>query len=100
MSISEYSIQQDGTLVIGSLFELERNYFDVSSLIQKCKEQNCTLRFENEDITISPGAYDDDGSLRAQITAYCMVAAYPQAAIDYVRYCFNLTEKKKGPNAV
>ncbi|MBR3503772.1 MAG: hypothetical protein IKO07_05960 [Clostridia bacterium] len=100
MSISEYSIQQDGTLVIGSLFELERNYFDVSSLIQKCKEQNCTLRFENENLTITPGAYDTDLSLRAQITAYSMIATYPQAAIDYTRYCFSLAEKKKGPNAV
>ncbi len=76
MSISEYNIQEDDTLVIGSLFELERNYIDVSSLIQKCKEKNCMLRFENEDITIKPGAYDNDGSLRAQITAYCMVAAF------------------------
>ena len=100
MSRTEYTIPKDGTLVIGSIFEMHNGYFDLSPLIQKCKEQNCTLRFENENLTITPGAYDTDLSLRAQITAYSMIATYPQAAIDYTRYRFSLAEKKKGPNAV
>ena len=97
--MADYTIEKNGTLTIDSIFELGRSYFDVSPLIQNCKAQNCTLRFENEDITINPGAYDDDSGLRAQIMAYCMVATYPQTAIDYTRYCYSLAGKKKSPNA-
>lgn len=100
MKADDYSVIKDGTLTIGSIFELQRSYFDVSPLIQECAKQNCTLRFENENITIQPGAYDNDGSLRAQITAYCMVATYPQTAIDYTRYCYSLADKKKNPDVV
>ena len=99
MKADDYIITKDGVLTIGSIFELQRSYFDVSPLIQECTKQNCTLRFENEGITIKPGDYDNDGSLRAQITAYCMVAAYPQTAIDYTRDCYSLAGKKKDPNA-
>lgn len=98
--MAEYTIEKNGTLTIDSIFELKRSFFDVSPLIQECDKQNCTLRFENEDITIKPGAYENNGSLRAQITAYCMVATYPQTAVDYTRYCYSLARKKKDPDAV
>jgi len=98
--MAEYTIEKDGTLTIGSIFELRDGFFDLSPLIQNCKVQNCTLRFENEGITIKPGDYDADLGLRAQLTTYSMISAYPQAAIDYTRYCFGLADKKKDPNAV
>ena len=96
MNINDLNIEKGGYITIGSIFEL--GCLDITLLVDKCRRAGCTLRFENEDITIDE-SYSNDTVKMATVTLYTLLAGHPKAAMDYIRYCVQ-TATKKGPNAV
>lgn len=92
MSINDLHIEKNGSLTIGSIFELGGS-LAITELVFKCREANCTLHFENEDLTID-STYNDDDVLRSKVMLYTLLAGHPEAAMDYVRYCVNTATKK------
>lgn len=96
MNINDLNIVKGGCVTIGSIFELDS--LDITLLVDKCRRAGCTLRFENEDITIDDNYSHDTGKM-AIVTLYTLLAGHPKAAMDYIRYCIQ-TATKKDPNAV
>lgn len=97
MKIDDVTIEKKGSLTIGSIFEFD-SPLDITLLVDKCRRAGCTLRFENEDITIDE-TYSNDTAKMATVTLYTLLAGHPKAAMDYIRYCVR-TATKKGPNAL
>ena len=97
MSLDDLNIEKNGTLTIASIFEFD-SPLDITLLVDKCRRAGCTLRFENEDITIDEN-YSNDTAKMAIVMLYTLLAGHPKAAMDYIRYCVQ-TATKKDPNAV
>lgn len=96
MNINNLNVSKGSCVTIGSIFELDS--LDITLLVDKCRRAGCTLRFENEDITIDDNYSHDTGKM-AIVTLYTLLAGHPKAAMDYIRYCIQ-TATKKDPNAV
>lgn len=80
-------IAKDGTVKIPSIFMFK--YADeVTTFIRHAKKMNCTIVFENEDITISPDK--DDSEYRYKLYAYSSIIAYREAGNAYCRYLGSL----------
>lgn len=92
MNIDDLTIEKNGTLTIGSIFEVDSS-LDITLLVDKCQRAGCTLRFENEDLTIDD-TYSNDAGMRAKMMLYSLLAAHPDAALDYIRYCVSVASKK------
>lgn len=60
------------------------------SFLCACEDYNCTVYFENEDITVIPN--DDNSVTNILLTIYAAVASNPKIANDYIRYLNNLSE--------
>ena len=56
-------------------------------LIDKCRKADCTVRFENEDLTVDDSFTHNPGNM-AMITLYSLLVAHPKAAQDYFNYLF------------
>lgn len=56
-------------------------------LIDKCRKAGCTVRFENEDLTVDESFNHNPGKM-AMITLYSLLVAHPKAAQDYFNYLF------------
>ena len=97
MKIEDITIEKNSSLTIGSIFEFD-SPLDITILVDKCRRAGCTLRFENEDITIDEN-YGNDTAKMATVMLYTLLAGHPKAAMDYIRYCI-CTATKKDPNAV
>lgn len=99
MKVDNLNIEKNGSLTIDSIFEFD-SPLDITLLIDRCRQNGCTLRFENEDLTIDNN-YGNDASKVAVVTLYTMLAGHPKAALDYIRYCVRAATKKEcNPNAV
>ena len=80
-------IVKDGTVTIPSIFMFE--YFDeATTFIRHAKKMNCTIIFENENITIYPDK--DDSDYRYKLYAYSAIIANREAGNAYCRYLGNL----------
>lgn len=84
MTHDPISIINDGTITVDSIYQLDGVY-GIESLLQECREKNCTVYFANEDLTITP-ADQEVTEVRAKLHAYKMVANYPMAARHYINY--------------
>lgn len=91
MNIDNLDIKKDGSLTIGSIFELSG--LNITLLIDKCRRVGCTLHFENEDLTIDD-TYDDDPGMRAKVMLYTLLAGHPEAALDYINFLYKKETSK------
>ena len=91
MNINNLNIVKDGYLSIGSIFEIGSS-MAITELVVKCRNVGCTLRFENEDLTID-SSYSDNDAMRVKVMLYTLLAGHPEAALDYIRYCVNAVNK-------
>ena len=94
MNIDNLDIKKGGSIIINSIFEL--GSLDITLLVDKCRRTGCTLRFENEDITIDESYSHDTGKM-ATVTLYTLLAGYPKAARDYFNYLFDKANNKAAP---
>ena len=92
MKVDNLNIEKNGSLTIDSIFEFD-SPLDITLLIDRCRQNGCTLRFENEDLTIDNN-YGNDASKVAVVTLYTMLAGHPKAALEYIRCWFMLLPKK------
>ena len=93
MNIDQSIIVKNGNISIESIFLMSDGYPQISTFLQECQEQNCTVHFRNEDITVVPGDLADTG-VRAMLSTYGMLIAYPKAARDFVNFAFSTAAKK------
>jgi hypothetical protein len=87
MKLDDLNIQKNGSLTIGSIFEVGRP-MAITELIFKCRDAGCTLHFENENLTID-SSYNDDDILRGKVMLYTLLAGHPEAALlgyNQIRY--------------
>lgn len=95
MSIDQFDIKKNGSITISSIFEFKRP-LDITLLVDKCRRVGCTVRFENEDLTIDDSFSNDSGK-RAILMLYTLLARHPKAAQDYYNYIFSQANKKQAP---
>lgn len=92
MRIDDIEVKKGGSVTIDSIFEFESS-LDVTMLIDKCRRAGCTVRFENEDLTIDSSFSRTPGKM-ATITLYSLLVAHPKAAQDYINYLFKKANKE------
>lgn len=95
MNIDSLDIKKGGSIVIKSIFEI-KSPLDITLLIDKCRRAGCTLRFENEDLSIDE-SYSNDTIRMARVTLYTLLAGYPKAARDYYNYLFETANNEAAP---
>lgn len=93
MNIDQSIIVKNGNISIESIFLMSDGYPQISTFLQECQTQNCTVHFRNEDITVAPGDLADTG-VRAMLSTYGMLIVYPKAARDFVNFAFSTAAKK------
>lgn len=93
MNIDQSIIVKNGEITIESIFLMSDGYPQISTFLQECQTQNCTVHFSNEGITIAPGNLADSG-VRAMLSTYGMLIVYPKAARDYINFAFDAATKK------
>lgn len=92
MRIEDIEVKKGGSVTVGSIFEFESS-IDVTMLIDKCRRAGCTVRFENEDLTVDESFSRNPGKM-AMITLYSLLVAHPRAAQDYYNYLFKKANEK------
>ena len=75
-------IVKDGTVTIPSIFMFE-DWIDVEPFLNHARKMNCTVVFENENITVEP---DDYESVRRKIGLFVTIISYKEIGNAYVRY--------------
>ena len=68
----------------------------MTMLIDKCRRAGCTVRFENEDLTVDESFSRNPGKM-AMITLYSLLVGHPKAAQDYYNFLFDQANKKHAP---
>lgn len=80
-------IVKDGTIRLPSIFLFE--YFeDVTIFLNHAKKANCTVIFDNENITVAPD--NDDFGVRTKIHIFTAMIANRELGNAYVRYLGNI----------
>lgn len=79
-------IVENGSITIPSIFMFE-TITQVQSFIHSCKMLNCIVRFENEDMTVTPA--DVDTFVCYYLAGYGGIMARPKFAEDYIKYLFH-----------
>ena len=86
MKFEDFDIVKGGSITVDSIFGFD-SPLEITLLIDKCRRIGCTLRFENEDLTIDE-SYNDDTIKLSTVTLYQLLACHPKAAWDYFNYLF------------
>ena len=81
-------IKKDGTVVIPSIFMFEGGAKECYPFLKKCEDNNCTVRFKNEDLTIYPDGQDTVVSMKLII--YLAIAERRAFGNDFIRYLGNM----------
>lgn len=79
-------IVKDGTVKIPSIFMFE-DWIDIDPFLNHARNMNCTVIFENENITITP---NDGGASRTKIGIFKTIIAEREIGNAYVRYLGNI----------
>ena len=75
-------IVKDGTVRIPSIFMFE-DWIDIEPFLTHARKMNCTVVFENENITVEPNDYE---SVRRKISLFVTIISYRELGTSYVRY--------------
>ena len=78
-------IVENGSITIPSIFMFD-SIIEMKNFLHSCKMLNCIVRFENEDMIITP---TDDGVMDAKLASYGCIINFPKAAEDYIKYLFH-----------
>lgn len=86
-------IQDNGKIHIPSVFMFKGGHEELFPFLFVCRIKNCTVVFDNEDITVAP---KEDVFQNFLLSIYAHVAESPKIANDYMRYLSNLDEMNWG----
>lgn len=81
-------IVENGTIHIPSIFMFEGGCIELFSFLHACRETNCTVIFDNENLTVVPDEVEWAQNL--MLSMYAHIAESPTIAEDYMRYLLNL----------
>ncbi len=84
-------IRDNETIHIDSIFMFTGGAVELFSFLCVCKHRNCTVVFDNEDITVPP---KHDTLSSAILTLYISLRENPKPAEDYLRYLTNYDKMK------
>lgn len=76
-------IQENETITIPSIFQFKGGCTELFSFRQACKDFNCTVIFDNENLIMKP---DGTGSHSALLSMCALIAEEPKIAEDYIQY--------------
>ena len=88
-------IVKNGTVKIPSIF-LFQYFEDVTIFLNHAKKENCTVIFENEDLTVTPD--NDDMVIRGKVSIFSSIIACREIGNAYVRFVGNI-DKMSWDNA-
>ena len=88
-------IVKNGTVKIPSIF-LFQYFEDVTIFLNHAKKENCTVIFENEDLTVTPD--NDDMVIRGKVGIFSSIIACREIGNAYVRFVGNI-DKMSWDNA-
>lgn len=88
-------IVKNGTVRIPSIFMFE-HFEDVTIFLNRAKEADCTVIFENENVEVAPN--NDDFGVRTKIHIYSAMIANRELGNAYLRYLGNI-DKMSWDNA-
>lgn len=80
-------IQENEIIHIPSVFMFKGGHIELFSFLAACREMNCTVVFDNEEITIG---LKDEILQDFVLSIYAHIAESPKIANDYMRYLANL----------
>ena len=83
-------IVKNGSITIPSIFMFGKDTGGLFLFVSACRELNCTLRFENEDLTFDPKEFDSVANMK--LTTYMGIMARPQFVENYIKYLFHKDE--------
>ena len=81
-------IVENGKVHIPSIFMFKYGMDELSPFMYACKEKNCTVVFDNEELTITP----HDNAIRKYniwLCIYATMATTPRIPNNYIRYLEN-----------
>lgn len=79
-------IVENEIITIPSIFMFE-TITQVQSFLHSCKMLNCTVNFENENVTVTPTNLES--FLSYYLMGYGGIMAHPKFAEDYMKYLFH-----------
>lgn len=77
-------IRENETIEIDSVFQFKGGYPEMHSFLNACQDLNCTVHFDNEDLTVSPGEN------RLMVNTYAAMAVDPRMMENYMIYLMKL----------
>ena len=80
-------IQKDGVVNIPSIFMFTGGMTEYYSFLKACRDFNCTVNLQNEEISIAPN--DDDPVRLIKEMIYFQMATRPEMAEQYLRFMLN-----------
>jgi len=82
-------VKNNGVLTFRSIFDFTGGITDVFAFLEHCREKNCTVIFDNENIHVKP---ESDLVMNMTLMLYAWIAENPKLTIDYFRYLDKLTQ--------
>ena len=82
-------IRENETIVIPSIFQFKGGCTELFSFGMACKEFNCTVRFDNENLTMKP---DGSGTPSILLSFYGIIAEDSRIATDYMEYLIKVAK--------
>ena len=82
-------IKENKTIIIPSVFMFKGGHLELYPFLQKCKELNCSVYFQNEELLIEP---QSESETNMRLLIYLSIASNSKIGDDYLRYLNNIDE--------
>ena len=83
-------IKENGNVHIPSIFMFKNGCTELFSFLAACRDMNCTVFFDNEELQVNP---EEDQTVQSVVLSlYAHIAEQPKIANDYMRYLNNFVK--------
>lgn len=79
-------IVENETISLRSIFDFDKGPEELFAFLFVCEQKNCTVKFENEDITVCPKDQNNPVHQKIMLSLYSWVALNHKIVDDYNRY--------------
>ena len=83
---------KDQTITLRSVFDFVGGSDELFPFLYGCEKMNCTVIFDNEDITVLPNSKSNGDFQNIILSIYAWIARAPKIANDYMRYLNNISK--------
>lgn len=81
-------IVENGEVHIPSIFMFKEGCDELFSFLFACRETNCTVVFDNENLKVVPG--EEGLAQNIMLSMYAYIAVSPTIVENYMRYLLNI----------